>query len=293
MENNREIHFFDLDNTLWYLNSKVWIIDKRKPNIPIIKLSKHEMFLIQNGLYKNDNLCVDYNNNKYYISNNLFNKIQKRRNITIDNLGISFIETFDEERLNETPITYLINNIRHLQDREDVDIAILTGRNNREHYQKLLNDLRKHLNDINLNIFKIYFVGDRFKDRHSSFISLKKTEILLEHLIGMKIEDEKFTPFKQDQYNVVHFYDDEQENIYYANDIQMVFDRLLKNTNDELFKLSIESVNNNELNLYTHLVTSNSLNRFKTSHIILEEPIKYPIKLEGKFLKTYYKFLNG
>ena len=45
---NKEIHFFDLDNTLWYLDSKIWVVDKRKPNIPIIKLSKHDMFMIQN-----------------------------------------------------------------------------------------------------------------------------------------------------------------------------------------------------------------------------------------------------
>jgi len=290
---NREIHFFDLDNTLWYLDNKIWIIDKRKPNIPIIKLSKHDMFMIQNGLYKNDNLCISYNNDDYYISRKLFDKILKKRTISIENLGVSFVETFDEERLNETPIKFLVNNIRHLQDNENVDIAILTGRNNREHYQKLLNDLRKYLKDIDLSIFKIYFVGDRLESRHSSLTSLKKTEILLEHLIGMKIDNEKFIPLKQDQYNTVHFYDDEQENIYYANDIQMVFDRILRNTNDELFDLAIQSINNSTLSLFTHLVTSNSLNRFKTTQTTLQEPVKFPIKLESKFLKTFNNFIKG
>jgi hypothetical protein len=289
----REIHFFDLDNTLWYVDSKAWVIDKRVPNKPLYKISKHDMFLIQNGLFKNDKLVIDYNNKKYYISKDLFEKIKRVKNISIENLGISFAESFDEERLNESPIKYLINNILHLQDRDDVDIAILTGRNNRKLHQKILNNLRKHLLDIDLSIFKVYFVGDRMNDRHSGLISLKKTEMLLEHMIGMKIKDQKFIPLKQDKYDIVHFYDDELENIDYANDVQLILERLLKNTDEELFKLILERINNNELILNNHLITTNSLNRFKTSVVRLKEPVKFPIKIQEKFIKSFDNFLKG
>lgn len=289
---NKEIHFFDLDNTLWQLDTKIWIIDKKNPGKPIIKLSGHEMFMIQNGLYKNDNICIDYNNKQYFISKDLLNRINKRRRFSVDQLGVSMVEIFDEERLNETPIKFLVNNILHLQDK-DVDIALLTGRHNRERYQVLLNKLRKYLKDIDLSIFKIYFVGDRLDIRHSSMISLKKSEVILEHLIGMKIEDGKFIPLQQDQYNIVHFYDDNQENIEYANDIQLIFDRVLRNSNDELFEYASKSVKNNNLELHNHLVTSNSLNRFKNTTVSLTEPIKFPIKLEQNLIKSYNNFIKG
>jgi uncharacterized protein (DUF4213/DUF364 family) len=41
-------NFFDI-NTLITINSKVWIIDKLKPNIPIVKISKSEFNLLNNG----------------------------------------------------------------------------------------------------------------------------------------------------------------------------------------------------------------------------------------------------
>jgi uncharacterized protein (DUF4213/DUF364 family) len=44
-------NFFDI-NTLITINSKVWIIDKLKPNIPIVKISKSEFNLLNNGVYK-------------------------------------------------------------------------------------------------------------------------------------------------------------------------------------------------------------------------------------------------
>jgi uncharacterized protein (DUF4213/DUF364 family) len=40
-------NFFDI-NTLITINSKVWIIDKLKPNIPIVKISKSEFNLLNN-----------------------------------------------------------------------------------------------------------------------------------------------------------------------------------------------------------------------------------------------------
>jgi uncharacterized protein (DUF4213/DUF364 family) len=48
-------NFFDI-NTLITINSKVWIIDKLKPNIPIVKISKSEFNLLNNGVYKKDNI---------------------------------------------------------------------------------------------------------------------------------------------------------------------------------------------------------------------------------------------
>ena len=33
---SKQISFFDLDNTLWYIKSDIWLINKNKPSIPII-----------------------------------------------------------------------------------------------------------------------------------------------------------------------------------------------------------------------------------------------------------------
>ena len=146
--------------------------------------------------------------------------------------------------------------------------------------------------DIGIEIYKIYFVSDKFFYTHNETISLNKIHRLLEHLIGLKIEDGKFVPFKQDWFNKVYFYDDEKLNIDYANDIQVIFNRIMKETDDDLFKLVIERIKNNEVILINNLITNNEVNLFETTEIKLEEPDKFPIKIDSEYVKNFNKFVN-
>jgi hypothetical protein len=285
--NNREIHFFDLDGTLITVDSKIWIIDIDRPGVPLLRIDKREFSFIVSGLYKKDDLQINYNDQKYFISKELFNKIQKKKIIDISKLGISFVEWYNEEYLNKKKITILLPNILHLVDK-DVEIGIITGRFNRKLHTKLLNELRLRLKDAGLSFQKIYFVSDRTRILHDDSISVRKTEILLEHLVGVKIKENKFIPFQQDPYDKVYFYDNEIRNIHYAKDIQNMLNKLLLNTDDKLFKLITERIKNNDLTLFTNYVTGNELNRFDTQKIVLTEPGKFPTRL----VKEYNKFIS-
>ncbi|NPV13076.1 MAG: hypothetical protein HPY57_15020 [Ignavibacteria bacterium] len=288
--NSKSLHFFDLDGTLWDIDCKSWIIDKEEPHKPIIRLDKFEESKILSGLYIKDNLKIEYNGETYFISNNLFNEINKKKKIPIERLGISWIEFYDEKYINNTKVTFLFNNIYHLRNKNEY-ICLLSGRAHRERYGDILNTLRKKLQDIGIEIYKIYFVADKFYYRHDETISLNKLYILIEHLVGLKIDDGKFKAYKQDWFNNVYFYDDEKMNIDYANDVQMIFDRVLKNTDDDLFKMVIDRVNKNEINLTTNLITNNEINPFKTKKIQLKAPLKYPIKVNER-IKNFNGFIN-
>jgi len=284
------IHFFDLDGTLWDIDSKVWIIDKEKPQIPLIKITPHELYLIQNGLYKKDNLLIDYNDQKYHISKDMLERINKKKRILdLNRLGVSFIEFYSDDYINNNKVKFLLSNIKHLKDTNSL-IGILTGRPNRDRHANLLNELRIQLKNFGLEIYKIYFVSDYLHMRHNDMISLQKVDILLEHMIGLKIENNKFVPLLQDKFDKVYFYDDEIRNIQYANDIQTFFERTIRNSDDETFKLALDRTKNNELKLINSLVTSNEINRFHTSEVILTEPKRYPIK--ESFVKNFQNFLN-
>jgi len=292
MKPNNNIHFFDLDGTLWRIDSKVWIIDKEEPHKPIIRLDSFETSRVISGLNKKDNLKVQYNGEEYFISNDLFNKIQKKQRIPIERLGISWIEFYDDNYLNNTKSEFLFKNIRHLRNNNQF-ICLLTGRAHRERHADILNILRKKLKDIGIEIYKIYFVADKFYYKADENVALNKVHVLLEHLVGLKIEDGMFKPYKQDWYKDVYFYDDEKMNIDYANDIQMVLDRVLKNTEDELFKMVIERLNNNKLVLHTNLVTNNEVNLFERKEIVLKIPSRFPIKMTDEYIKNFNKFIDG
>jgi hypothetical protein len=67
--------FFDI-NTLITINSKVWIIDKLKPNIPIVKISKSEFNLLNNGVYKKDGIRFTISGKAYWVNKELIEKLK-------------------------------------------------------------------------------------------------------------------------------------------------------------------------------------------------------------------------
>jgi len=274
---NKEIVFYDLDGTLWNIkNEDVWIIDKDKPYKPVIVLDNIEFSLIEAGKFRNDELKLDYNGHVYYISKNLFERIKKKSGSeNLERFGISYIPLVRKEILDKRELDILSSNIEHLRYNKFIDIGLLTARSNQRNHSELINKLRLELKKIGIEISKIFFVGE---GSHTQNYRLKKVYVLLEHLIGLKIKDGRFVSIKQDWYKKVDFYDDDNKNIDYANSCQKFFEELLRNTEDELFRIIIDRLTTNELTLETNLVTDNELNRFRKKIIILKEPLRYPIQ---------------
>ena len=285
---NKEISFFDLDGTLWNIkNNDTWIIDKDRPFKPVLILDPLEFSLIQNGKFIKDDLKLDYNGSVYYISKDLFERIKKKSGSeNLERFGISFIPLVRKEILDKREIDIVTKNIEHLRYNRFVDIGLLTARSNQKNHVELLNKLRIELNKLGIEISKIFFVGEGTRMGQDY---KKKVFVLLEHMVGLKIKDGKFISVKQDWYKKVSFYDDDIQNIDYANDAQMFFEELLRKTDNELFKIIIDRVASYELTLDTYLVTDNELNRFKKSSLKLIEPLRFPIKESFMPYQTWLK----
>ena len=285
---NKEIAFFDLDGTLWNIkNNDTWIIDKDKPFKPVLILDPLEFSLIQNGKFIKEDLKLDYNGSVYYISKDLFERIKKKSGSeNLERFGISFIPLVRKEILDKREVDIFTKNIEHLRYNRFVDIGLLTARSNQKNHVELLNGLRIELKKIGIEISKIFFVGEGTRMGQDY---KKKVFVLLEHMVGLKIKDGKFISVKQDWYKKVSFYDDNAQNIDYANDAQMFFEELLRKTDNELFKIIIDRVASYELTLDTYLVTDNELNRFKKSSLKLIEPLRFPIKESFMPYQTWLK----
>ena len=105
--NDKSMHMFDLDGTLWNIETKVWVLDKEESHKPIIRLDSYEINKILSGLYKSDGLKIEYNGSEYYISHEIFDKINKKKRITIERLGLSWIEFYDENYINNSKTKFL------------------------------------------------------------------------------------------------------------------------------------------------------------------------------------------
>ena len=289
---NKSIHFFDLDNTLWKLNVRAWLILKDKPNSPLIKLNKIQLDEILNGVHKKEENIIEYNGNQYWISDEIFDRIKKIRNkIELTDIGLSFIEFTNPLYYND--ITFLVENIRHLINGEDdIDIGILSSRYNIENDNELLLILKNKLEDLGLELNKFYYISNYFETKNTNRINNDKMKILLEHMVGYHIENNHFVPIKQDTYEEIHFYDDELQNIDVVNNIQYYFDQYLRNTDDEIFIKIKNKIDNKIPIIYTHLVTNNKLNKYKTTKIELKQPINYAIKVDEKLIFKFKDFIK-
>ena len=288
---DKEIAFFDLDNTLWYIKSDIWVINKNKPSEPILKISPVEFALIKSGIYVKDDICVDYNNERFFISRDMMDRIlRKSKNIKFRDIGISYAEFFDEELLNKNEVKLLLDNIKHLIGK-NIEIGLLTARSDRKKHANLLNKLRIKLKEYSLEIDKIYFISESIRMiGYSDKIIYDKNKVLLEHLLGLTIKDNKFIPIKKDAYSKVYFYDDIKANILSANNLQDYFDFLVRNSESEVVEFINNRLENNELMLITNLITNNQVNPFETKILKLNPPIKYPIKVQDN--KLTVKFSN-
>jgi len=290
---NKEICFFDLDNTLWYIKSDIWVIDKNNPSIPILKISPIEFSLINSGIYVKDDILIEYNNERYFISRDMMERIQrKKRNIRLRDLGISYAEFFDDEILNKKEVTLLLDNIKHIIG-NNVELGVLTARSDRKKHANLLNKLRFKLKEYGLEIDKIYFVSETIRfNSNNDKASYDKNKILLSHLIGLNIEDNYFVPIKKDAYNKIYFYDDVNSNILSANNLQEYFDFLVRNSDNECVEFINNRLKNNTLELVTNLVSNNELNPFVSNIIQLNAPVKFPIKVADNKLTIKFENFN-
>jgi hypothetical protein len=288
----KHIAFFDLDDTLWENDYDIWIIDKNSPNKPVLILDPVEFGLIKKGKYKKDDIVLDYNGQKFWISDEMSKKIQKRaRTENLARFGISLMPLVDRQLLNKSKLTILTRNIEHFKGDKFTDIGLLTARSNQRNNSDLLNKLRLELKNVGIEIKKIFFVG---KSVYIGQNYISKMVILLEHLIGFKIKSGKFVALKQDWYPRVSFYDDDPQNIHHANDIQKFFDEILHKTDDEVHSIIMERLESTRLILRNYLVTTNETNKFVESTVELKKPVKFPIRENKittmKTLKSFTEF---
>ena len=256
-------HFFDL-NSLITMNSKVWIVNTRTPNKPLIRISKSEFNLLRKGVYKKDNINFDIDGQTYWLSEELFNKIKiksKNNNVNISELAFSMQEFMNKDIIENGDFTIHLENIRHLKNSQD-DIYVICSKNSKRSYESLIEKLEEKLLEFGLKIKNFYFVSETFYNRDRDDIVHKKVRLVLQHIIGLKTADTKFTEEEITKYDEVSLYDDDINTIKLAKGINDVLQFLVKNSDDEVKEKVKEVLKMEECELIINQVTFNKVNPF-------------------------------
>lgn len=274
-------HFFDIESIL-VNNGKVWISDKYNLNKSIMRLNQSDFNLIRKGIYKPQGNKVNLGGTDYWFPNDLFDELKLKCKINkanITTLSFSMREFLDEELIDNMDYDVNLDNILHLKNTTD-SIYFICSENTKENYEKFIKKIEKKLEDNGLVIKKYYFISETFYSRNTDEIAYKKVRLLLQHLIGLKTEGDKFIDEELDFYDVINFYDTDEVAIKLAINVNDLLQLIISNSPKEL-KENIKIALKDDKELIVNQVTANKVNKFSTTKVKIEY---------HNLIKTFEKF---
>lgn len=262
-------HFFDI-NTLIQINGKVWIVSKKNPNTPILKIDQSDFNLIKKGVWKKTGTPLRISDTDYYITNDLFESIKikcKKMNLNITDLSFSMQEFMNPDIIKDLDIKIIKEHLVYLKNSPD-DIYIICSKNTKLNIQPTIKKLEEYLMELGLSVKNYYFISETFYNRNEDKIAHKKIKVLLQHLIGLKTNKDQFIDEEVTQYDEVFFYEDDISTIKLTKISNDILKFLFDNSIDEI-KEKIKTILNKELILNLNEVTYNKVNPFKVDKIKL------------------------
>ncbi len=275
-------HFFDL-SVLIELDSKVWLVSRTKPSVPIVKIPTSEFNLIKKGVYIKFGQRMKIGGSDYWLSKDLSDEIKikcVKSNTDISDLVFSMQEYMNPSVIEKLNHTIHKDNLYELKNVDD-DIYVICSKNNKKNYEHLIKKLEEFLESIGLKVKKYYHISETYFNRNEDDICHKKVRLLLQHLIGLKTEGDKFTDEEVTKYDTICYYDDSKEALDMCRNINDTLLFLQKNSEESVSQEVKNTLKSNYTELIINEVTFNRVNRF----------IQTPVKITTQnIIKTFESF---
>lgn len=285
MSNNA--HFFDID-CLVRVENKAWVVDKKNPKTPLLKISKSDLHLIENGIYRSQNNKIDFNGRTFWLPSNLYNKIKVKAKVNktdLASLAISLQEFYNTPVIDELEFEFNLDTILTLKNTQP-KIYIICSKQTKKNYSTIIEKLKEELLNHGLKIETFYYITDSFYNIDNDEVKFKKIRLLLQHLVGYKTSGTAFSNEQITHYTKIYFYDDQMDTIELSKQFNPLLNYLYENTRDGLKDIIKENIE--ELNpcLIVNKINDNQYNRLETTKVILDL---------SKFVKTFetFKFLDS
>jgi hypothetical protein len=275
-------HFFDLESII-SSDSKVWIVDRKSPKFPVMRISQSEFNLIKSGIYKSQGNQIKFAGKEYWIPEEMMGSLKiKCKNLKSDvsNLAFSMREYMDSDLIDSSEYEIGYDILRHLKNSQD-DVYFICSENTKENYEKIISKIESKLEELGISVKKYYFISETFYERDNDEISHRKIRLLLQHLVGRKTDGDKFVDEEITSYDEVYFYDEDDRSISFAQKSNNLLSMILGNTEESLSKSIKSEIKSKKPLLKSVLVSPNKANRMTFKEI----PIEY-----HNLIKTFEAF---
>ena len=260
--------FFDL-SVLIELESKVWLVSRTKPSIPIVKISTSEFNLIKKGVYVKFGQRMKIGGSDYWLSKDLSEEIKikcVKSNTNISELVFSMQEYMNPSIIEKLNYTIHKDNLYNIKNVDD-DIYIICSKNTKNNYDYLIKKLEEFLESIGLKVKNYYYISETYFNRNEDDICHKKVRLLLQHLIGLKTEGDKFIDEEITKYDIISYYDESKEVIEMCKNINDTLLFLQKNSEESISEKVKDLLKSDYTELIVNEVTFNRVNKFITTPV--------------------------
>ena len=264
-------HFIDIDIIL-NTDSKPWIIDKSNPNIPLMKMETSDFDLFKSGILRSQNNKISFNGKDFWLSNDFMNKLKiksKRNKFDISNLGISMQEFLNPDVIENIKFDVDISLFRPIINTND-DIYIICSKNKKSNFEKQISKLEEKLEEIGLKVKKYYYISETFYNKDEDRIAYLKSKLIIQHLLGLRVDGDIFTNVEIENYNQITFYDDDLKSLQMCRDINSVLEKLLLKTDNNIKIIVKDKIKNDDNFLLVKEYTHNKSFKFKEYNVQLE-----------------------
>lgn len=267
----KKAHFIDIGIIL-NIKLKPWLVSKKSPNVPLLKIEPYDFNLFKSGIYKSQNNKIIFNGEIFWLSTDFMNKVKiytKNNKIDISSLAISMQEYLNSDIIKDVEYELNMDIFKNIINTKD-DIYIFCSKNTKSNYSNQILLLNNKLSDMGLVIKNYYSLSETFMNTNSDDISYLKVKILVQHLLGLKTLDGVFIDHVIDRYDEILYYDDSISSIELSKKSNFVLQNLLTKT-DNSIKLKIKDIiKQNDIILYINEYTYNRINKFKQTIVRIE-----------------------
>ena len=266
----KKAQFFDID-TILDTRAQAWIVDKKNPSIPIMKISRSDFNLYQNGIFKKQGNKIDFNGKTFWLPNDVANKLKiklKNHKSSLSDLAISLQEFMNKsiiENLEFEINTGLLDTLKNSLD----DIYVICSKQTKMSHESLINKMKEKLKKEGLEIKNFYFISETFYNQKTDDINHKKIRLLIQHLVGYKTEGDKFIDEQITRYDRIEFYDDNLDTLMLSKEVNHFLNVIWRKTEPGLAAVIKEDISDYKPQLTINMVSDNQVNRIKSEKVTL------------------------
>lgn len=257
----RRAHFFDIDSII-VADSQVWLVDKKSPGSPLLRIPQSDFNLVRSGIYKSQGNDVAIGGAKCWFPDGLFSELKhacSAAKCDISNLAFSMQEFMNREVIEKLDYSVNYDLFAGIKNSPD-DIYFVCSRNSKSNYEAIIKKVEVSLRDLGLSVQKYYFVSETFYSRNVDEIARNKVRLALQHLVGFKTDGNRFSAEELARYDEVFLYDDEPSVIKLALDCNHLLMGLIDNSEEPISVRVREAVKVERPVLEVCEVTSNRVN---------------------------------